>query len=123
MLSFYLALKFVHILFACVSLTLFLWRAIRHLRGRSAVVWSRQLPRVIDSGLLATAIGLMLMTGMYPGRVNWLTVKLLLVLTYILLGMMVLHWTLRKPMQIATLALAVICFTAIVYLAFHKPLL
>ena len=51
----------------------------------------RILPHVIDSLLLLAAIALMLQTSQYPFAEAWLTVKLVLLLAYIGLGVFALR--------------------------------
>lgn len=84
----YLLLKHSHLLMVALSIALFLLRAFllytwpRALRVR----WLRILPHLIDTLLLLSAIGLMLVIGQYPLVNHWLTAKLLGLLAYIGFG-------------------------------------
>ena len=61
------------------------------------------MPHVIDSVLLAAAIGLMMVTGQYPFAQGWLTVKVLALLGYIILGSIALKR--GRNLRVRTIAL------------------
>jgi len=48
--------------------------------------WVRILPHVVDSVLLASAIGLAAMLASWPGKDGWLTAKVAALVAYVLLG-------------------------------------
>jgi len=121
MVSLYPYLKYVHITAAALSLAIFVVRAVRNLQQRSPVLISRQLPRLIDTLLLISALVLMWMSGFYPGVVDWMSVKLVLVLCYILGGMFTLYWLEKRRAQLFALLFCGLCFAAIVFLALNKP--
>jgi uncharacterized membrane protein SirB2 len=80
--------KTIHV--GCAALTLVSFS----LRGVWMLYWPTMLkraavrivPHVIDAVLLASAIVLMLQTRQYPGTHAWLTVKIVAVVIYIVLG-------------------------------------
>jgi len=84
----YPALKHLHMTAAGVSIALFLIRGAwmfadsQRLQSRFA----RIVPHVVDTVLLASAIGLMFVVHQYPFVNGWLTAKLFGLLAYIALG-------------------------------------
>lgn len=58
------------------------------------------LPHVIDTILLASAIGLVLVTKQYPGYEMWLNAKIVALLLYIVLGLIAFRFA-RNRGQIA----------------------
>ena len=77
-----------HVVAAVASLGLFIARGILMYRG-SPLIANRALkvvPRAVDTVLLATAVVLMLFISQYPFTDHWLTVKLLGLVVYIILG-------------------------------------
>jgi uncharacterized membrane protein SirB2 len=86
-LSLYLLLKWLHVTTALVSLGLFSLRFVLTITSRPwRSTWLRWGPHVNDSVLLAAAVGLCVVTGWTPLVHHWLTVKILLLLGYILSG-------------------------------------
>ena len=84
----YLVLRNLHL--ACVTLSggLFLLRGVLHLADHPLVnrLWVRVLSWIIDTALLGLGVLLMIALRMYPPAEAWLSVKLLLLLVYIVLG-------------------------------------
>jgi uncharacterized membrane protein SirB2 len=86
------ALTHLHITAAGLSIAGFVlrgvwaWRAPRLLRWKSVKV----LPHVVDTVLLAAAIGLLVRYGWNPFAFTWLTAKIVLLVVYIVLGMIAL---------------------------------
>lgn len=116
--------KYTHILFAVLSIGLFVLRggfAILASRPLTRRAW-RILPHVVDTVLLALGVWLAVMLRIDPLHVTWLGVKLLCVLGYIVLG--VLAFRLRRPrwLRIALFCTAVLLFAFIVSIALlHNP--
>ncbi len=84
----YLIIKNIHI--SCVILTLISF-TIRGIWMIQESHWLQQrcvkiVPHVIDTILLLSGIGLALILHQYPGAQPWLTVKLLALLVYIVVG-------------------------------------
>ncbi|MBK5937088.1 MAG: SirB2 family protein [Halorhodospira halophila] len=82
-----------HALAAVVSLGLFIARGILMFRGSAALENKvlRVAPQVADTVLLLTAVVLMVMIAQYPFVDGWLTVKLLGLIAYIVLGVIALR--------------------------------
>ncbi|MBR9882409.1 MAG: SirB2 family protein [Oceanospirillales bacterium] len=84
----YTALKHIHLTTVALTITLFLLRSALMLWHPKALNWRwlRIVPHIVDSILLVSAIGLMLVIHQYPLVNHWLTAKVMGVLIYILLG-------------------------------------
>ena len=84
----YTTLKTVHV--ACVTLSLagFVLRGSWMLCGSALLHHrlTRVLPHVVDTLLLGSAIGMVIMLREYPFAAGWLTAKLVALIAYILLG-------------------------------------
>lgn len=120
----YLALKHIHITAVVLSLVLFA------LRGAWMVVdsprlgarWVKVVPHVIDTVLLASALGLAATLQQWPFVHHWLTVKVVLLVAYIALGMVALKPTRPKRIRVAAFLLALAVFLAMVSVArAHDP--
>lgn len=87
--SYYLEIRNVHIAAVLASGTLFLLRALAFNLFRSTwpmVKPVRYVSYTVDSLLLAAALTLTTIVHQYPFVDGWLTVKVLLLIAYILLG-------------------------------------
>ena len=84
----YTLIKHLHISLAAASITLFATRAWWSVRDTSRLRrrWVRVLPHVIDTGLLACGVTLMVMLRAWPQHTPWLAAKLVALLVYIGLG-------------------------------------
>ena len=121
---FYFDAKLAHVVFAGLSIFLFVLRgaftlvAARPLTHR---VW-KILPHVVDTLLLALGMWLAIMLRLNPLHVTWLGVKLLCVIGYIVLG--VLAFRLRRPrwLKLGLFGAAILLFAFIVSIAIlHDP--
>ena len=80
------------------------------------------LPHMNDSLLLATAIGLSIQINQYPLLNNWLTVKLIFLLLYIVLGLLFMRWAKTRAQRASLYVLSMTCFAFIVSVAVsHNP--
>jgi len=118
----YLALKHLHMTFAALSGALFFVRGIWMLRDspllhRRAVNLGSYL---IDTGLLASALTLAWWSAQYPFVQPWLTVKVLIVLAYIVAGAVALRRGKTKAIRTGALFVALLLFAYIVKLALTK---
>jgi uncharacterized membrane protein SirB2 len=109
----------LHVGCAALSGTLFAARGVlrvldRPLAGHRAL---RLISYVIDTLLLTAAVLLMLIIHQYPFVDGWLTVKVLLLLAYIALGMTTLKWARTRPARITAGLGALLTFCAIVAVA------
>lgn len=84
----YLALKTVHVTTVVLSISLFLVRLAWAYTAPAQLNlrWVRVLPHIIDTVLLASAIGLVLVLHQYPFVHAWLTAKVCALIAYILCG-------------------------------------
>ncbi len=121
----YMLLKHVHVGCAVLSISFFIVRGYwmmtdaRFLQSRPTKI----LPHVIDTVLLASAIGLSLTLRQYPFVHDWLTVKVLALVVYILLGTLALKRAPTRALRIACFAAAIVTVLFIVSVArAHHPL-
>jgi len=84
----YAFLKSVHVGCAVLSIAGFLTRGLLMLRASPflGTRFIRVAPHVVDTVLLASAIGLAWWSGQYPLQQSWLTAKVAALLAYIVLG-------------------------------------
>lgn len=82
--------------------------------------WTRILPHLIDTALLASALALVLWSRQYPIQQSWLTAKLMALLAYIVLGAIALKRGRNKRVRVAALAGALLTFAYIVSVAVTK---
>lgn len=124
MIEFYLPIRLTHIATVILSGCLFALRG-SFMLARSR--WTnlrplRWLSYLIDTTLLASAIALVLMLHQYPFVQAWLTVKVLLLIVYIVLGTLALKRGRTRTVQVVCYfaALAVYLFIVSVARA-HNP--
>lgn len=84
----YHALKHLHVTCVALSAAGFVLRGIWMLRAspRLQARWVRIAPHVVDSLLLASAIGLAVWSRQYPIAQDWLTAKVIGLFVYVGLG-------------------------------------
>ena len=115
----YAALKILHVTTVTVSLTLFLLRAGLQFGGvawrRSAVL--RILPHVVDTVLLAAAVGLCITIRQYPFVDGWLTAKVLALVVYIAVGRIALAEATSPGRRMAAFAVSVLAVAYILSVA------
>ena len=118
----YYALKHLHMTFAASSGALFLLRGLWMLSGSARLQrrWVRIAPHVVDTLLLASAIGLVVWSGQYPWRAPWLAAKLLALLLYIGLGTLALKRGRTPRVRALAFGAALACFGYIVAVALAK---
>jgi len=120
----FLAIRAVHV--GCVALSgaLFSCRGLLRLSG-SALANTRPLrwaSYLIDTTLLAAAILLTLIVHEYPFVDAWLTMKVLLLVLYIVLGVLALRRARTRHGRTAAFVAALITYAAIVGVAVtHRP--
>lgn len=121
----YMALKHSHMMFAAISGLFFLVRGAWMLMESSMLQkkWVKILPHIVDTLLLACAIGLCVVLGQYPFAVDWLTVKVVMLVAYIVLGVIALKRGKTKAIRTLAFFAAIACFLFMVSVAFsHHPL-
>ena len=118
----YLMLKHLHMSFALLSGGLFLLRGVWMLRASSMLGrrWVRIAPHIIDTVLLASAIGLAVWSSQYPFQQGWLTAKVLALVGYIGLGTVALKRGKTPAVRAAAFAGALLLFVYIVTVARTK---
>lgn len=122
----YIALKHLHVSFVALSGLLFLVRGIWMLRASPNLEqrWARIVPHIVDTLLLASAIGLAVVSHQYPGQMPWLTAKVAGLVAYIVLGTIALKRGRTQGLRTAAFVGALACFAYIVAVAVTKnPLL
>lgn len=118
----YLALKHLHLTAVILSFALFVLRGLwmladsPHLQRR----WVRIVPHLVDTVLLASAIGLTLMLRQYPFVNGWLTAKVLALIAYIILGSIALKRGPTKPIRAVAWVAALATFGYIVSVALTR---
>lgn len=119
----YLALKHAHMTFALLSIIGFVMR-VTWLSYKPAMLNKRLvriLPHINDTLLLASGVSLAVLLGFSPLAPHWFTLKLVLILVYICLGFVVMKSHLNGLYRFTVLALTIISFCSIAYLAVTKP--
>ncbi len=93
----YVQLKHFHLLLIVLSVALFVFRFVLLMKKSPwlKAKWIKIVPHIVDSFLIATGVGLILMTGFIPFTSYgvWMTEKLMCVLAYIVLGYVTLHYS------------------------------
>lgn len=121
----YSALKHLHLTTVALTFCLFVVRGVWMLNDspRLQQRWVRIVPHLIDTLLLASAIGLTVVLGQYPLLFGWLTAKVLGLILYIILGSIALKYGSTKTIRIAAWVAALAVFGYIVSVALaHNPL-
>lgn len=121
----YIALKHLHITTVILSFSLFMLRMLWMLADSPQLQrrWVRIVPHVIDTVLLASAIGLTLILHQYPFVNDWLTAKVLGLIVYIILGSIALKRGPTQHIRIVAGVAAIGVFGYIVSIALvHSPL-
>jgi len=115
----YPILKMIHVICVGASYSLFFVRGVWMFLGSPWLQkrWVRIVPHVIDTGLLATAIAMVVAIRQYPFFVDWLTAKLLALVCYIALGMLALRFARTRGMRLAAWVAAQVVFFYIVAVA------
>ena len=125
MAGWYVQILWIHVGCVIASGCLFFIRGCMMLAGLPAAnhVALRRISVAIDSLLLAAAIALTMIILQYPFVQAWLTVKVVLLLVYIVLGVFALRRGRTRAIRGACFAAAIAVFLFIVSVAFaHNPL-
>lgn len=102
MLYWYLTIKNIHISCAVLTFISFSVRSLWMILDSPLLQrrWVKFVPHIIDSLLLATGIALVIMLHQYPGVETWLTVKLVALLAYIIIGAIALKHGKTKTIRV-----------------------
>ena len=116
------ALKFIHIGFALLSIAGFTLRGYWMLTDNLLLNHraAKAFPHIIDTLLLASAIGMLLVWNISPLELNWLTAKIVGLLAYIILGMIALRFGRTKKEKGVARLLALLSAGYIVSVAYSK---
>ena len=120
----YLALKQLHVTAVVLSIALFALRGAWLIADspRLAARWVKIVPHAIDTVLLGSALALAALIGRWPFVDAWLTVKALLLVPYVGLGMLALRPGRPRALRIACFAAAMVTVLFIVSVArAHDP--
>jgi uncharacterized membrane protein SirB2 len=115
----YTILKTTHVTCALIAYVLFFTRGVWVITNpqRLKLAWVRIVPHGVDSLLLASAIGLVVVTSQYPGPLAWLNVKIAGLILYIGLGMAAFRFCKSRGSKIVAWVLAQMTFLYIVLVA------
>jgi uncharacterized membrane protein SirB2 len=124
MVVYYTEIKWLHICCVLLSGSLFALRGLMMLRGSQRANDKRlaRLSYAIDTVLLTSAVLLTIIIHQYPLRQAWLTVKILLVVAYICLGVFALRLGKTRWSRAAYLVAALAVYGFIISVAVtHNP--
>ncbi len=118
----YESLKLVHMSAAAVSIGGFLLRAYWMLRSSALLThrWVKVLPHVVDTILLLSGVGLLLLLKLPFAQSSWLHVKLAALVVYIVLGSIALKRGRTKRSRAIASVLAIATYLYIVGVALSK---
>ncbi|MEN8132901.1 MAG: SirB2 family protein [Pseudomonadota bacterium] len=120
--SSYYWVKLIHVISVIISFSLFFIRGYWVLvdSNRLDRRWVKVLPHVNDSILLLSAITLTVLIAQYPFVQAWLTLKVVLLLVYIVLGMVAIKRGRTKQVRVGAWLAALAVFAYIVMIALNK---
>ena len=112
----------LHVSLVVLSLSLFIWRGISMWQGRmlQSPLWKRRIPDAIDSSLLLSGMALAYTLGFAPWSDNWLLIKLVALVVYILLGYLALRENTLPIVRQACFILALCTAAYIITVAYNK---
>lgn len=118
----YSGIKFVHVFTIHISITFFVLRFLMDSQGFT--VWRnppwKYLPHINDSLLLLSALALLKITGWTLFVHFWITVKVLLVVAYIVMGWFAMRQNLKPVYRWISFTLALGLFALIYLFAVNK---
>lgn len=125
MAEYYLALRHAHIGFVILSIGLFVLRGGLMLAQSPLVhaAWVRYLSYAIDTSLLTAALMLTSVVHQYPFGNGWLTMKVALLVVYVVLGSIALKRGRSRRIRLAAFVAALLTVGFLVTVArAHHPL-
>ena len=120
----YLILKNLHLATHAITLALFVLRGVWMMADspRLQARWVRIVPHINDTLLLASGIGLAVLTQQYPLVHDWLTAKFFALILYISLGTLALKRGKTRGQRIAAWIAALLVYGYMVAVAItHNP--
>lgn len=116
----YLGLKHAHLTFVLLSIVLFYYRFfVKQIAGKELPKILKILPHIIDTCLIASAVGLCILLQQYPLVVTWLTFKVFFVIGYIVFALFAMKAQ-QKAKAIQWLSAASICLIMAAFMAIKK---
>lgn len=114
--------KLLHISCVFASFAGFLLRGIWMISDSSLLhkKWVKVIPHIVDSVLLISALLLVYLSGLSIIENNWLIVKIVALIIYILLGTVALKRGKTKKIRVLTFFLAIFVYLYIVSVALTK---
>lgn len=114
--------KYVHVTCVILTFILFFIRGVWMIRESKLLqqTWTRRVPPVVDTVLLASAIYLAINIHQYPFVHGWMTAKVVALLAYIGLGMLALTYGKTKTVRVSCWLASLLCFFYIVAVAYTK---
>ena len=114
--------KDIHVSCVVITFVLFFVRGIWMILDSDILrqKWTRRVPPLIDTVLLASAIVMSVSIHQYPFVHAWLTTKFVLLFLYIGLGMLALSYGRTKTVRVGAWLAAQLCFFYIVAVAVTK---
>ncbi|CAA0082764.1 Protein YchQ [BD1-7 clade bacterium] len=108
----YMALKHSHMMLALLTFLFFLTRSTWAFQGSALLEkkFVKIAPHIIDTFLLLTAIGLVLVTGFYPFVYGWVTAKIFALVAYIVFGLFTIKKAKNNTQRAVFFTLAVVTF-------------
>jgi uncharacterized membrane protein SirB2 len=118
-------LKLLHVSCAFVSLSGFFLRGCWMLTDNPLLRrrTTRVLPHAIDTLLLGSALGMLLIWGVSPLQVGWLSAKLIALLLYIGLGMIALRFGANRRQRAIAWSMALAAGVYMLSVAYSKNVL
>lgn len=118
----YVLLKHLHVSFVVLSIAGFFSRGLLMMRASPLLQrrWVKVVPHVNDTGLLAAALGLVVVTGQYPFVHAWVTAKIFGLIAYIILGSVALKAGRTRGQRVAAWLGALAVFSWVVTVALTK---
>lgn len=119
----YLLIKYIHMTSAVLSFLGFTLRGYWMLQDSPLLrqKLTKILPHIVDTVLLISAISLVTMSRQYPFVVDWVTVKVVLLIVYIGLGTFAMKRGKNKAQRTGFLVAAIVTIIAIFGVAATKP--
>lgn len=119
----YNVLKHTHISLVLLSIVLLWWRMVWRWWWPEALAraqWLRWLPHVLDTLLLASALGLCWLLQQWPFVQPWLTAKVLALFAYIIFSSLAYKRATTRSGQVLAFVLAQCCVLYIIGVALYK---
>ena len=115
-------IKTIHVATVFFSILLFVSRGfwVYILNRQQLARWLKIVPHVNDTVLLVTGITLAIQVQQYPLVHSWLTVKIICLLIYILLGMVAMKWQVSTKAGLFSWIAAILVFLYMISVALNK---